>query len=344
MPMHIFELRPVDDGFELRGGQLQKSMVFHEVETRRAVHLVGFLSQKLGSELRVFNAAGEVVETRRYEPVVATSGAAGGLQGPGQDSRNRSGQITDTINFRSDVNTDGLSTVAIPLIFARARARLCRNLILTPTNPMKKLLLSTAVALICAFAETPRVSAQSANFTYSNFSGTYTPGSSFSFDITLNFTAGGNIVDVEGISYWLYQSAGPGYGLQITNRDPNPYPPCLSCGSRFREVQSNLAYPQPLDPINRNPNGTPTSTDLGGVLSLNFPVPGLPSGSYFVARITLSIPRSALPGTYTIGNTVSGIPGVGGRISVINDSNGTTRFISASNFSFTVQRATNPNQ
>jgi len=201
---------------------------------------------------------------------------------------------------------------------------------------MKKLLLSTAVALLGAFTGTSETSAQSANFSYSNFTGNFTPGSSFSFDITLNFTAGANIADVAGLSYWLYQSAGPGFNLQLTLRDQNPFPPCLSCRSPFGDMQSNLTYPQPLDPINRNPNGTQTSTDLGGLLSLNNPVPGLPSGSYFVARITLAILPSALLGTYTIGNTVAGIPGVGGRISVINDSNGTTRSISASNFSFQV--------
>jgi hypothetical protein len=45
--MHVFELRPVPDGFELRGGQLTETMVFREDEPRPAVHLVGFLSQKV---------------------------------------------------------------------------------------------------------------------------------------------------------------------------------------------------------------------------------------------------------------------------------------------------------
>lgn len=81
--MHTFELRPVENGYELRGGQLSKPMVFLEPEPRPAVHLVGFLSQKLGSELRIFDAAGEVTETRHYEPVVPIPGAVGGLHGPG---------------------------------------------------------------------------------------------------------------------------------------------------------------------------------------------------------------------------------------------------------------------
>ena len=80
--MHTFDLRPVENGFELRGGQLPEPMVFRDAEPRPAVHLVGFLSQKLGSELRIFDVAGQVIETRRYEPVVPLHGAVGGLQGP----------------------------------------------------------------------------------------------------------------------------------------------------------------------------------------------------------------------------------------------------------------------
>jgi hypothetical protein len=80
--MHMFELRPVPDGFELRGGQLTETMVFCEAESRPTVHLVGFLSQKDGGELRIFNATGEVIVTRRYEAVIPMEGAVGGLHGP----------------------------------------------------------------------------------------------------------------------------------------------------------------------------------------------------------------------------------------------------------------------
>jgi hypothetical protein len=57
-------------------------MVFHENEPRPAVHLAGFFSQKEGAELRIFNAAGDVVVTRRYEAVIPITGAVGGLHGP----------------------------------------------------------------------------------------------------------------------------------------------------------------------------------------------------------------------------------------------------------------------
>jgi hypothetical protein len=80
--MHIFELRPVPAGFELRGGQLTEPMVFREDEPRPGIHLAGFLSQKEGGELRILGLAGEVLRTRRYEPVLPIERAVGGLRGP----------------------------------------------------------------------------------------------------------------------------------------------------------------------------------------------------------------------------------------------------------------------
>ncbi|MDQ6765778.1 MAG: hypothetical protein M3Z22_06730, partial [Verrucomicrobiota bacterium] len=75
---------------------------------------------------------------------------------------------------------------------------------------MKKLLLIAAIALTGAFAGTPQVSAQSASFTYTGVPANVTPGSCFTFYITLNFTSGGTITNVRGLSYWLYQvTAGP---------------------------------------------------------------------------------------------------------------------------------------
>jgi hypothetical protein len=77
-------LRPVENGFELRGGQLPEPMIFRDIEPRPAIHLVGYVSQKLGSDLRIFNATGKVIQTRRYEPVLPIPGAVGGLHGPAQ--------------------------------------------------------------------------------------------------------------------------------------------------------------------------------------------------------------------------------------------------------------------
>lgn len=78
----MFELRPVPDGFELRGGQLIETMVLCEAKLRPTVHLVGFLSQKDGGELRIFNAKDEVIQTRHYVAVIPISGGGGGLRGP----------------------------------------------------------------------------------------------------------------------------------------------------------------------------------------------------------------------------------------------------------------------
>jgi len=186
---------------------------------------------------------------------------------------------------------------------------------------MKKLLLIAAVALSCVFTGTPKTSAQSANFTYSNFSGTYTPGSSFSFDITLNFTGGGGTMNVNALSYWLYQispSSGA-YFFSITQYDRT--------GSLFQGAVPPL--PQILDPVNHN--GNDPRTDLGG-LSQN----PQPTGNYFIAHITLSIAGNATPGTYTFGNSTSATPNVGGRISVFSSSTGSTVPIAASNFTIGV--------
>src|ERR1700682_2856027 len=104
-----------------------------------------------------------------------------------------------------------------------------------PTRHLKRLLLIAAIALICPLTGTPRASAQSAQFSYSNFSGvgmTYVAGSSFAFDITLNFTSGGAIANVNGLSYWMNQNtpAGAPFVFAITLRD--------ATGSFFTDLQT----------------------------------------------------------------------------------------------------------
>ncbi|MDQ6765776.1 MAG: PEP-CTERM sorting domain-containing protein [Verrucomicrobiota bacterium] len=180
---------------------------------------------------------------------------------------------------------------------------------------MKKLLLIAAIALTGAFTGTPPVSAQSASFTYTGVPANVTPGSSFTFDITLNFTSGA-LVNARALSYWLYQvsPASAPFPFAVTLRD--------ATGSPFSMV-SALTYPQNLAPI--------TPGDFGGS-SVN----PLPSGSYFIAHITLSIAANAPAGLYTIGNTTAATPNVGGRISVIGDSAGNTAQIAPSNFSLRV--------
>ena len=100
-----------------------------------------------------------------------------------------------------------------------------------------------------------------------------------------------------------------------------------------QRVGRRLSFPQVLDPINRNPGGPPNqvNTDLGGLA-----LAPLPSGTYFITNLTFAVAANALPGNYTIGNTTSTIPGVGGRISVIDDQNGNTINMAASNFDIAV--------
>src|SRR5437763_16240698 len=77
-------------------------------------------------------------------------------------------------------------------------------------NPMKKHLLVAIAALLSVFAAVSASQAQSALFIYNDGSGTpnagtYTPGSTFTFSINLGFVAGGVIINLVGISYWMTQ-------------------------------------------------------------------------------------------------------------------------------------------
>jgi hypothetical protein len=183
---------------------------------------------------------------------------------------------------------------------------------------VKKSLLIAAIALACAVA-TPRVSAQSAMFTYTGVpAGPVAPGSSFTIGINVVITTGGNLGNIQGLSYWLYQaSPGGPFPFAITNRDLT--------GSLF-SVGGNLVYPLRLDPI--------VLGDLGQILPTG--LPGLPSGTYFLANLTFSVASDSVPGSYTIRNTTNTTPGVGGRISVFNDDQGDTAPIAASPFTISV--------
>jgi hypothetical protein len=77
--MHKYELRPVQEGMELSGGKLEQPMVFREADSeQRAINLVGFLSQRDGGFLRIFDGAGTVVATKEFrENPIATSAVRG---------------------------------------------------------------------------------------------------------------------------------------------------------------------------------------------------------------------------------------------------------------------------
>ncbi len=217
---------------------------------------------------------------------------------------------------------------------------------------MKKLLAIVAITLACAITGAPRASAQTASFTYQGVpTGAVNRGATFTISISLVFTSGGTISNLNGLSYWLAQnSPNSPFIFSIINRSigTDPAQPG-GTGSRFRDLQSTNyqlgitadpsdpfdpnARPQVLDRINRSthPNPDRQLSDLGA-LSASPQV----SGTYFIADITFQVSSTAAAGTYTLGNTTSATPGVGGRISVINASNGNTFPIASSPFNITV--------
>ncbi len=196
-------------------------------------------------------------------------------------------------------------------------------------NPMKKHLLVAIAALLSIFASVSVTQAQTALFIYNDGgagggapnSGTYTPGSSFTFSINLGFVPGGSIVNLDGLSYWFQQSVpsmAP-FPFSITLRDVT--------GSMFTDLQTPaLTYPQSLNPVNAN--------DLGAAIPVGSP-PGseaVGAGTYLIADITVSIPLNApTTGTFTISNTTSG-----GKTSVISDSFGHTFAIPEADYIITM--------
>jgi len=175
---------------------------------------------------------------------------------------------------------------------------------------MKKYLLAAAAALITTFASISVCSAQTALFSYNDGNGvpnagTYHPGDSFTFAISLTFAPGGNIANLDGLSYWFQQKtpSGAPFPFSITLRDVT--------GSDFTDLQTpNLSYPQALNPSNAN--------DLGAARTVGQPADG--AGTYLIADITIAIsPSAPITGTFVLDDTLTG-----GKTSVISDSSGHT--------------------
>jgi len=185
---------------------------------------------------------------------------------------------------------------------------------------VKKHLLSAAAALICTFATISASSAQTATFLYNDgvgdpVSGTYTPGSSFTFSLSLAFTPGGNVANLEGVSYYFeQQNQNAPFNFAITNRDVT--------GSQFTLLQTqNITYPQTLQPQN--------ASDLGASLQGTVGVGG---GSYFLANITVSIAPTTAPGVYVIEDSTV----VSGKKSIIADDQGHTAPVGLATYTITV--------
>ena len=192
-------------------------------------------------------------------------------------------------------------------------------------NPMKKQFL---IAIAVLVADLGAAQAQTALFIYNDGlagggtpnSGTYTPGSSFTFSINLGFVPAGSIANLDGLSYWFtQQSPASPTPFAITLRDVTT--------SMFTDLQTpGLTYPQNLSPTNAN--------DLGAAIPVGSP-PGseaVGAGTYFIANITVSIPLSApTSGTFVISNTTSGA-----KTSVISDSFGHTFAIPEADYTITM--------
>src|SRR5918998_541889 len=88
---------------------------------------------------------------------------------------------------------------------------------------MKKLLLVAALALTCAGMAAPRANAQSAMFQFTplNFDPAVAqaPGSTIQFSINLIVTVGGNVADIQGLTFFLQQIGGSTFPFSITGRD-----------------------------------------------------------------------------------------------------------------------------
>jgi hypothetical protein len=80
--MDSFELRRSGEDLHLSGGSFHKPLIYPAANPEAPIRLVGFLSQRHGSVLRVFNTAGELVEIQRRPGTVVIRTAVGGLAGP----------------------------------------------------------------------------------------------------------------------------------------------------------------------------------------------------------------------------------------------------------------------
>ena len=150
--------------------------------------------------------------------------------------------------------------------------------------------------------------------------GSYTPGQSFTFDITLSVTNIGTdpVPDVSGLSYWFETSAlNTGY-FSITNRSLT--------GSPFNDPNTpGITYPQAIV-AGGNAN------DLGGTGATQ-----LTNANYFVATLTILINPSTPPGTYTIFTTsFNSNPADHSKTSEANDSSFARHNIPAATYTITV--------
>src|SRR5436305_7464617 len=126
-----------------------------------------------------------------------------------------------TPTSRTTSTSMGSSMSAIRSWSALDRATSCRKSLCIKNRvcdrnsnwTMKKRLGIAIAVLGFVFAAVSAANAQTALFIYNDngagggtpSSGTYTPGSSFTFDISLTFAPGGSVANLGGLSYWFQQ-------------------------------------------------------------------------------------------------------------------------------------------
>ena len=176
---------------------------------------------------------------------------------------------------------------------------------------MKKLAILCSLVCLATLLPQPRAEAQTAQFQFTPLGSISNvgPGATIQFSINLVFTAGGNMMNVQGLTYFLQQN-GPGpYVFTITGRDNEPTANPANHSPFNDEISTNSQV------FADNPQLNPTNGRDLGALADN----PMGSGTYFIANITLSIPPNAPFTSYTIQSTTTG-----GKTSVINNSNGDT--------------------
>jgi hypothetical protein len=121
-------------------------------------------------------------------------------------------------------------------------------------------------------------------------SGSYAPGSSFTFNINLAVANSGTdpVPNVNGFSLWFETSAANNSFFTITNRD-------LTNGT-FQDPQGSPSFPEA---IVKGGN----ATDLGATLPPNQTMPS--DASYFLETLTIKIAANTPAGTYTIFSTTN---------------------------------------
>ena len=136
-------------------------------------------------------------------------------------------------------------------------------------------------------------------------SGSYTAGSSFTFDINLAVTTTGTdpVPNVNGFSLWFETSAANNSFFTITNR---------TLGTTFPDPQGSPSFPEA---IVKGGN----TTDLGATLAANQTVPS--NTSYFLETVTIQIAANTPAGTYTIFTTTNSSNTDHSKTTVVGDGN-----------------------